>query len=430
MSEISRVTAREVIDSRGNPTIEVDLLLSDGSLGRASVPSGASTGSSEALELRDRDPSRFGGRGVLRAVENVHRLIAPEIVGLPMPDQAALDRRLIDLDGTPNKERLGANALLGVSLAAAHAAANSRGKPLYACLGQDAGFTLPVPMLNIVNGGRHADNSTDFQEFMVMPAGFDSFGDALRAGTEVYHSLKDLLRSRGLATGVGDEGGFAPALPSDRQAVELVLDAIEGAGYKPGDHFVLGLDVAASEFFSAEAGEYTLSREGVVLQADGMIDLYERWLDDYPIVSIEDGLAEDDWEGWQALTRRLGHRAQLVGDDLFATNTVRIRKGIELQAGNAVLIKPNQIGTVTETLAAVEAARAAGWRTVISHRSGETEDTSIVDLAVGTSAGQIKTGAPARGERTAKYNRLLRIEEELGDRAVYAGRSVYEKLSP
>ena len=428
MSEISRVTAREIIDSRGNPTIEVDVLLSDGSLGRASVPSGASTGSSEAVELRDGDPSRFGGRGVLRAVENVHRPIAPEIIGLPVHDQAALDRRLIDLDGTPSKERLGANALLGVSLAAAHAAANSRGKPLYTCLGQDAGFTLPVPMLNIVNGGRHADNSTDFQEFMVMPAGFDSFGDALRAGTEVYHSLRDLLRSRGLATAVGDEGGFAPALPSNRQAVELVLDAIEGAGYKPGSQFFVGLDVAASELFSAETGEYALSREGVVLQAEGMIELYEQWLDDYPIASIEDGLAEDDWEGWQALTRRLGHRAQLVGDDLFATNTVRIRKGIELQAGNAVLIKPNQIGTVTETLAAVEAARAAGWRTVISHRSGETGDTSIVDLAVGTSAGQIKTGAPARGERTSKYNRLLRIEEELGDRAVYAGRSVYESF--
>ena len=428
MSVISRVAAREIIDSRGNPTVEVDLVLSDGSLGRASVPSGASTGSNEALELRDGDPARFGGRGVLKAVENVRTLIAPEVIGIAAHDQAALDRLLIDLDGTPNKERLGANAVLGVSLAAARAAARSRDKPLYAYLGQDADFTLPVPMLNIINGGRHADNSTDFQEFMVLPVGFDTFSDALRAGTEVYHSLRELLRSKGLGTGVGDEGGFAPTLPSNRRALELVLDAIERAGYEPGSQFLVGLDAAASEFFNAGTGDYSLSREGVVLQAGGMIDLYERWLDDYPIKSIEDGLAEDDWDGWQALTRRLGHRAQLVGDDLYATSTVRIRKGIELQAGNAVLIKPNQIGTVTETLAAVEVAKAAGWRTVISHRSGETEDTSIVDLAVGTSAGQIKTGAPARGERTSKYNRLLRVEEELGDKAVYAGRGLYESF--
>jgi enolase len=429
MSAISQVKAREILDSRGNPTVEVDVTLSDGAWGRAAVPSGASTGTNEALELRDGDPNRFNKRGVLKAVENVNRLIAPKVVGRSAIDQEGLDNLLIELDGTPNKRKLGANAILGVSMSVAHAAAMSQGAPLYTYLSQGRPPTLPVPMLNIINGGRHAEDSTDFQEFMVVPAGFDSFREALRVGAEVYHALKDLLRARKLSASVGDEGGFAPSLPSNQDAVELILGAIRKAGYIPGQQCFIALDVAATEFHSREDGTYRLSRENKVLRPGQLIEMYERWVSLYPIVSIEDGMAEDDWHSWSLMTSRLGARTQLVGDDLYTTNTARIQQGIEDGASNAVLIKLNQIGTITETLRAVEMAREAGWSAVISHRSGETEDTTIADLAVGLAAGQIKTGAPARGERTAKYNRLLRIEEELGDEAVFAGRSVYERFT-
>jgi enolase len=428
MSSISQVKAREILDSRGNPTVQVDVTLSDGAFGRASIPSGASTGSSEALELRDGDSARYRGLGVLKAVENVHERIAPSLIGRSASDQAAVDSLLLELDPTPNKGRLGANAILGVSLAVAHASAGSRGKPLYAHLGNGCRPSLPVPMLNIVNGGRHAEGSTDFQEFMVVPVGFDSFREALRAAVEVYRALEELLRGRGLITLMGDEGGFAPPLSSNREGVELVLGAIEHAGYEPGNHCFIALDVAASEFYVKADGRYSLTREGTVLTPERLIDTYEQWMGEYPIVSIEDGMAEDDWDSWQAMTQRLGGKAQLVGDDLYTTNSARIQQGIERTASNAVLIKPNQIGTVTETLEALNLAREAGWGTVFSHRSGETEDTSIVELAVGTAAGQIKSGAPARAEHTAKYNRMLRIEEELGDQAVYAGRAVYERF--
>ena len=429
MSVISQVKAREVLDSRGNPTVEVDVVLSDGAQGRALVPSGASTGVNEALELRDGDSQRFLGKGVLKAVDNVNQKIAPEIMGRSAQDQESLDRLLIELDGTPNKSKLGANAILGVSMAVAHAAAQSQNRPLYAHLNRGDNFVLPVPMLNIINGGRHAENSIDFQEFMVVPAGFDSFSESLRAGVEIYHTLKDLLNAKNLSTSVGDEGGFAPSLSSNQEAVEYIVDAIEKAGYTPGKQCLIALDVAASEFFVRDEESYSLSGEGAVLKPEQLIERYEDWVGKYPIVSIEDGMAEDDWDNWQAMTDRLGQRVQLVGDDLLTTNVARIQKGIYQGASNAVLIKLNQIGTVTETLEAVNMAKGAGWGVVVSHRSGETEDTTIADLAVGTSAGQIKSGAPARGERTAKYNRLLRIEEELSGRATFAGRYIYERLA-
>ena len=427
LSNISKIKAREVLDSRGNPTVEVDVELSDGARGSAQVPSGASTGSNEALELRDSDPKRFQGRGVLTAIRNVHDEIAPELIGRPAQDQQAIDSLLTELDGTPNKARLGANALLGVSMALAYAAAHSGGKPLYDHLTKGNTPSIPVPMLNIINGGRHAEDSTDFQEFMVVPAGFDTFKRALQAGVEVYHELRSLLSGKGLGTTVGDEGGFAPPLESNSAAVELVLAAIEKAGYIPGSECFIALDVAASELVLQD-GRYNLAREKSTLSRDELEKMYKTWVDRYPIVSIEDGMAEEDWEGWRDLTSLLGEKVQLVGDDLYATDTGRIRKGIELGASNAVLIKPNQIGTLTETLEAVAVAQKAGWGTVISHRSGETEASAIADLAVGTASGQIKAGAPARGERTAKYNRLLRIEEELGEEAVFAGQSVYEKF--
>ena len=427
MSAISQVKAREVLDSRANPTVEVEVTLDDGARGRALVPSGASTGVNEAHELRDGDPARYGGRGVLQAVANVRGPIAGRVVGMSALDQEVLDGALIDLDGTPNKSSLGANSILGVSLAAAHAAARSRGVPLYVHLGSGEALTLPVPMFNIINGGRHAENSTDFQEFLVVPAGFDTYSESLRAGVEVYHALRSLLLQRGMGGSVGDEGGFAPSLSSNREAVELILSAIELAGYTPGEQCFIALDVAASEF--CEDGRYTLSRENAVLDPDELVTRYAEWSRDYPLVSIEDGMDENDWHGWQAMTSTIGADVQLVGDDLFTTNTVLIQRGIDTSAANAVLIKLNQIGTLTETLQAIEMTKQAGWGTVISHRSGETEDTTIADLAVATGAGQIKAGAPARSERTAKYNRLLRIEEELGGKATFAGLSAYERLA-
>ena len=416
MATISDVKAREVLDSRGNPTVEVDVRLSDGTVGSALVPSGASTGANEALELRDGDASRFKGRGVLAPIKNIEKHIKPAVLGLSALEQEALDNLLIEMDGTPNKSRLGANAILGVSMAAARAAAQSEGNPLYAHIGGDGAVTLPVPMLNIINGGAHAAGSTDFQEFMVVPAGFDTFGEALRSGVEIYHALADILGGRGLSTSVGDEGGFAPPLDDNRDAVALVIEAIERAGYRPGEQCFIALDVAASELSKDE------------YPSDKLIGIYEDWARSYPIVSIEDGIAEDEWDDWHSLSSTIGGNVQLVGDDLFTTNTELIRKGISMNAGNAVLIKLNQIGTVTETLNAVKMTQEAGWGVVISHRSGETEDTTIADLSVGTNAGQIKSGAPARGERTAKYNRLLRIEEELGDRARFAGRQVYQSV--
>ncbi len=427
MSNIASIRAREVLDSRGNPTVEVNISLQDGAYGRALAPSGASTGANEAVELRDGDPTRYRGRGVLKAVENVHAVVAPALVGMPVNDQREIDRVLIELDGTDNKANLGANAILGVSLAAAHAAALSEGVPLYKRFKGEGSLTLPVPMFNVINGGRHAEDSTDFQEFMVVPAGFDSFRRALQAGVEVYHCLMDSLRDRGLSTHVGDEGGFAPALSANRQAVDILIEAIEKAGYRPGEECFIALDVAASEL-AAGPGRYNLPRENASLGAEELVDTYDAWLADYPIVSIEDGLAEDDWGSWDSMRRRIGSRVQLVGDDIYTTNPRLIEQGIERSSSNAVLVKLNQIGTVSETLDAVGMTQKAGWGVVISHRSGETEDSSIADLAVGTSAGQIKAGAPARGERTAKYNRLLRIEEELGSGSRYAGVEVYGKF--
>ncbi len=423
---IETVHAREVIDSRGNPTVEADVVLSDGSLGRAAVPSGASTGTHEARELRDAESPRFGGMGVLAAVENVNTVIAPAVRGLSPFDQPALDQRLLDLDGTPNKARLGANAILAVSLASAHAASRSRGVELYVHLGGDEATTLPVPMFNVLNGGRHADDSTDVQEFMVMPLGSPSFSDGLRAAAEVYQALKKVIRGRGFSTTVGDEGGFAPSLSSNKEAVELLIEAIQAAGYQPGKDMALALDVAASEFY--QDGAYALHREDRVLDSRGMVDLLAGWARDYPIVSIEDALDEDDWDGWRQLTSALGDRVQLVGDDLYVTNPERLARGIREKASNSILIKLNQIGTLTETLAAIRMAREAGFTAVVSHRSGETEDTTIADLAVATGVGQIKTGAPARSERVAKYNRLLRIEEQLGSRARYAGAAAFAPL--
>ncbi|MCL0029130.1 phosphopyruvate hydratase [Dehalococcoidia bacterium] len=428
MSTITEIRAREVLDSRGNPTVEVDVTLSDGAWGRAVVPSGASTGSKEALELRDGDPNRYYGHGVIRALENIRNEIASEVVGCSAENQRAIDRLLIDLDGTPDKGRLGANAILGVSLAVVRASAESAGKPLYAYLAGDGPLTLPVPMLNVINGGRHADNSTDFQEFMVVPTGFGTFREALRAGVEIYHALLEELRARGMGNLLGDEGGFAPALETNRLAVQLVMEAIEKAGYTPGGDCHLALDIAATEF-SKSPGRYDLRREGMSFLSEELIEMYETLKRDYPIISIEDGLSEDDWDAWPVMNRRLGDKLQIVGDDLFATRLELIRRGIEMDAGNAVLLKLNQVGTVTETLDAIATAKEAGWGTIISHRSGETEDSSIADLAVGTAAGQIKAGAPARGERVTKYNRLLRIEEELDNRASFAGPEVYQRFS-
>jgi enolase len=426
MTKIDSVRAREILDSRGNPTLEVEVRLDDGIVGWAAVPSGASTGSHEAVELRDGDKSRFGGKGVLKAVANVNGEIAKAVKGLSATDQAALDRRLIKLDGTANKSRLGANAILGVSLATAHAVAKSAEMPLYLYLGQEDVYTLPVPMLNILNGGKHAADSTDFQEFMVVPAGAKSFSQALRMATEIYHSLRKVLKDRGLNTNVGDEGGFAPSLPSNKEAIEAVVTAIEKAGYKAGKDCFIALDPAASEFY--QDGKYVLLREGVSLTSQEMVNYYVKWAKSYPIISIEDGLAEDDWAGWKLLTQKLGDRVQLVGDDLYVTNVERISKGIKIKASNSVLIKPNQIGTLTETIAAIKMAQQAGWTAVVSHRSGETEDTTIADLAVGLNTGLIKAGAPCRSERTAKYNRLLRIEEELGKNGSFAGMSAFYNL--
>ena len=426
MSTIESVKAREILDSRGNPTLEVEVKLFDGAIGRAAVPSGASTGKYEAVELRDGDDSRFDGLGVLKAVANVDEDIASAITGMLAADQAAIDHKLIELDGTANKSRLGANAILGTSLAVAHASANLLDMPLYRYLGGVATYTLPIPMLNILNGGKHAANSTDFQEFMVVPAGASSFSHALQIGTEVYHCLKEVLEDKGLNTNVGDEGGFAPSLPSNKQAIEAVLSAIEKAGYKPGKDCFIALDPAASEFY--KDGQYILSREGVSLNTKEMVDYYVKWASSYPIISIEDGMAEDDWEGWQLLTEKLGSKVQLVGDDLYATNVNRLSKGINLKASNSILIKPNQIGTLTETIAAIKMAQQAGWTAVVSHRSGETEDTTIADLAVGLNTGLIKAGAPCRSERTAKYNRLLRIEDELGEKAKFAGMQAFYNL--
>jgi len=423
-SAISSIRAREVLDSRGNPTIEVEVTLSGGAAGIAKVPSGASTGIHEALELRDGDMSRYGGRGVLKAVANVNEVIALKLVGMRADDQMSLDKALIDLDGTPNKAKLGANAILGVSLAAAHAAAAQAGEPLYRYLGDETTHLLPVPLFNILNGGRHAEGSTDFQEFMVAPVGAPTFAEAVRMGVEVYDSLSKLLHDRGLPTTVGDEGGFAPPLPRNEAAMELVVAAIEKAGFKPGDDVAFALDPATSEL--EVDGRYVLGREGRTLERDELVDLWADWSRRFPIISIEDGMAQEDWDGWRSLTARLGNRVQLVGDDLFVTNVERIRRGVREEAANSVLIKLNQVGTLTETLAAIDEARRAGWTCVISHRSGETEDTTIADLAVAAGTGQIKTGAPARGERTAKYNRLLRIEEELGGRARYAGRGAFK----
>lgn len=419
MSTIRSIKAREILDSRGNPTLDVEVELADGTVGRAAVPSGASTGRYEAVELRDGDKSRFTGLGVLKAVANVNQDIASALVGMPAIDQSAIDHRLTELDGTANKSRLGANAILGASLAVAHAAANLAHIPLYQYLGKASTYTLPVPMMNILNGGKHAANSTDFQEFMVVPAGARSFQHALQIGTEVYHSLKRVLKDKGLNTNVGDEGGFAPSLSSNTAAIEAVLLAIEKAGYQPGKDCFIALDPAASEFY--KDGQYILSKEGVSLSTREMVDYYVQWVATYPIISLEDGMAEDDWAGWQLLTQKLSRKIQLVGDDLYATNVERLSKGIKLKASNSILIKPNQIGTLSETIAAVQMAQQAGWTTVVSHRSGETEDTTIADLAVGLNAGQIKAGAPCRSERTAKYNRLLGIEEELGPGASYAG---------
>jgi len=424
MGTIAAVHAREILDSRGNPTVEVDIRLADGSTGRASVPSGASTGAHEALELRDGDTKRYGGKGVLRAVGNVTQRIAPRIMGRDALDQPGLDRFLIELDGTPNKSNLGANAMLGVSLAVARAAAASRQLPLYRYLGTDA-RTLPVPLMNVINGGLHADNPLDVQEFMIAPTGGPRFADAVRMGVETFHALRALLHDRGLSTAVGDEGGFAPALRSTEEAIEALLEAINLAGYRPGHDIAVAIDVAASNLY--RDGVYRFPGEGVQRSTTDLIAYYARLANEFPIISIEDGLAEDDWDGWRKLTVDLGAKLQLVGDDLFVTNPVRLRRGIELHAANAILIKVNQIGTLTETLDAISVARAAGYASIISHRSGETEDASIADLAVATGTGQIKTGAPSRGERVAKYNQLLRVEEELGDRAVFPGAAAFRK---
>lgn len=416
---IEEIIAREILDSRGNPTIEVEIYLEDGSMGRAAIPSGASTGTREAVELRDGDQERFAGKGVLKAVENVNDILAPEITGYDATDQIGIDRAMIELDGTPNKSKLGANAILGVSLAAAKAAAWSLGLPLYQYLGGANAKVLPVPMMNILNGGKHADNNVDIQEFMIMPVGAKSFSEACRMGVEIYHKLKGVLKTKGLNTAVGDEGGFAPTLASNEEALMLIMQAIQAAGYTPGEGVGLAIDAAATEFY--KDGKYVFEAEGRSRTAEELIDYYTVLAGKYPIISIEDGLAEDDWDGWRLFTGRLGKQLQIVGDDLFVTNTELLGRGIRNGVANSILIKPNQIGTLTETLDAMEMARQAGYTAVVSHRSGETEDTTIADLVVATNAGQIKTGAPARTDRVAKYNQLLRIEEELGDLAVFRG---------
>ncbi len=419
---IEQIIGREILDSRGNPTVEVEVVLMDGNYGRAAVPSGASTGVHEAVELRDGDKSRYLGKGTQKAVENVNDLIADELVGFDATEQIEIDQALIDLDGTPNKSKLGANAILGTSLAVAKAAANSIGLPLYRYIGGVWAHTLPVPMMNILNGGAHtAWQSTDAQEFMVMPFGADSFAEGLRWGAEIYHSLKSVLKARGYATLVGDEGGYAPALKANVEAVEVILEAIEKAGYKAGVDVAIALDPAASELYDEETKKYNLRKEGKLLSGEEMVAFWKSWVDQYPIVSIEDGLAQDDWEGWKLMVAELGDRLQIVGDDLLVTNPERVRRAIKENAANALLVKLNQIGTLTETIEAVETCQRNGWRAVTSHRSGETEDSTIADLAVALNMGQIKTGAPARSDRVAKYNQLLRIEEELGDTAHYAG---------
>ncbi len=428
MSYIADVWAREVLDSRGNPTVEVEVLLEDGSEGRAMVPSGASTGVHEAVELRDGDKSRYLGKGTQKAVDNVNEIIAEEVIGWDAFDQVGLDEMLIELDGTPNKGKLGANAILGVSLATARAAADSLGLPLFQYIGGVNGKTLPTPMMNILNGGSHADNTVDIQEFMIMPVGAPTFKEALRMGAEIFHSLKAVLKAKGESTGVGDEGGFAPNLSTNEEAIQVIIEAIKKAGYKPGEDVCLALDVAASEFYDEKTGKYNLTGEGVTRTADEMIDYFEMLTTKYPVISIEDGLAEDDWEGWKKLTERLGGKIQLVGDDLFVTNTERLSQGIEKGVANSILIKLNQIGTLTETLDAIEMAKKAGYTAVVSHRSGETEDSTIADVVVATNAGQIKTGSLSRTDRIAKYNQLLRIEELLGTSAKYAGRSAFYNL--
>lgn len=426
MTKITDVFAREIMDSRGNPTVEVDVVLEDGTLGRAAVPSGASTGMYEAVELRDDDKGRFLGKGVLNAVHNVNQVIAPEIIGFDALDQIGVDQAMLELDGTPNKGNLGANAILGVSMAVAQAAASALGMSLYQYLGGFNAKQLPMPMMNILNGGKHADNNVDIQEFMVLPVGAQSFAEALRMGAEIYHSLKKVLKDRGMSTAIGDEGGFAPNLASNEEALQVIVSAVEKAGYKPGEQIKLGLDVAATELF--KDGSYHLEGEGKVKTPAEMVEYYAGLVDKYPIISIEDGMSEDDWEGWSLLTERLGKKIQLVGDDLFVTNTERLSRGIRDGVANSILVKVNQIGTLTETFDTIEMAKHAGYTCVISHRSGETEDVTIADIAVAVNAGQIKTGAPARTDRVAKYNQLLRIEEELADMAQYKGMGVFYNL--
>ena len=426
MSSIVDVVAREILDSRGNPTVEADVLLESGIMGRAAVPSGASTGTKEAIELRDGDSARYLGKGVLRAVENVNTEICEAIIGLDAVEQSLIDQTLIELDGTENKERLGANATLAVSLAVAKAAAEESGLPLYRYLGGAGRMQLPVPMMNVINGGAHANNSLDLQEFMIIPLGMGSFRDALRCGAEVFQTLKKLINAKGMPTTVGDEGGFAPNLPSNESALQLIMEAIDKAGYTPGTHVAIGLDCASSEFF--KEGRYRIESEGLALEPAQFADYLAAWVDKYPILSIEDGMAEDDWDGWELLTDRLGENVQLVGDDLFVTNTRILSEGIRRGVANSILIKINQIGTLTETFAAIEMAKRAGYTAVISHRSGETEDSTIADIAVGLNAGQIKTGSLSRADRTAKYNQLLRIEEDLGESASYPGRDAFYQL--
>ncbi|MBM7614358.1 phosphopyruvate hydratase [Alkaliphilus hydrothermalis] len=428
MTIIEEIYAREVLDSRGNPTVEVEVYLESGVIGRAIVPSGASTGAFEAVELRDGDKSRYLGKGVLKAVENINDVIAPTIEGFDATDQVGIDETLIMLDETENKGKLGANAILGVSMAVARAAAEALGLPLYQYLGGVNAKELPVPMMNILNGGAHADNNVDIQEFMVMPVGAETYREGLRMGVEIYHNLKAVLKEKGLATGVGDEGGFAPNLASNEEALKVIIEAIERAGYKPGEEIKLALDVAATELYDEEKKVYHLAGEGLTKTSEEMVAFYEDLVSKYPIISIEDGLSEDDWDGWKLMTDRLGKKIQIVGDDLFVTNTTRLQKGIEMGTANSILIKVNQIGTITETLDSIAMAHRAGYTTVISHRSGETEDSTIADIAVALNAGQIKTGAPARTDRVAKYNQLLRIEDELGSIAKYKGEKVFYNI--
>ncbi len=426
VTEIQNVFAREILDSRGNPTVEVEVILADGAWGRAAVPSGASTGVHEALELRDGDENRYNGKGVLQAVCNINEVVANELAGWDVVDQAGIDARLLEMDGTPNKERLGANAMLGVSLAVAKTAANALGVPLYRYVGGVHAHVLPVPMMNILNGGKHAMDGPDLQEFMIMPVGAPTFAEALRWGSEVYHALKAVLKAQGKSTSVGDEGGFAPSLKANEEAIEVILEAVEKAGYKASDDIRIALDPAASEFF--EGGKYILKKEGRELSGEEMVQFYADWVEKYPIISIEDGLAEDDWDSWVVMTEQLGDKIQIVGDDLLVTNTERVQKAIDLGACNSLLCKVNQIGTLSESIAAVQLAQRSGWTVVVSHRSGETEDATIADLAVALNTGQIKTGAPCRSERVTKYNQLLRIEQELGTEADYAGMEAFNNL--